>query len=51
MKGVQKSIRLTQRVYDYIEQYRGDNFCDKLQNLVLDAEYGRNGLDDTGRNQ
>ena len=50
MKVVQKSIRLTQRVYDYIDHYRGDNFCDKLQNLVLDAE-GRNGNDDTGRNQ
>ena len=44
MKVVQKSIRLTQRVYDYIEQYRGDNFCDKLQNYVLDTEERRNQL-------
>lgn len=49
MKVVQKSIRLTQRVYDYIDHYRGDNFCDKLQNLVLDLE-GRMNEFDTGRN-
>lgn len=44
MKVVQKSIRLTQRVYDYIDQYRGDNFCDKLQNYVLDTEERKNQL-------
>lgn len=44
MKVVQKSVRLSQRVYDYINQYRGNNFCDKLQNYVLDTEELRNQL-------
>lgn len=44
MKVVQKSVRLSQRVYNYINRYRGDNFCDKLQNYVLDTEERRDDL-------
>lgn len=38
MKTNQKSIRISDRVCKYIEGYRGDNFSEKLENLVLDME-------------
>lgn len=38
MKNNQKCVRLSDRVTKYIEAYRGDNFSEKLENLVLDME-------------
>lgn len=38
MKTNQKSVRLSDRVTKYIENYRGGNFSEKLENLVLDME-------------
>lgn len=37
-KTNQKCVRLSDRVAKYIEAYRGDNFSEKLENLVLDME-------------
>lgn len=34
-KSVQKSVRLTPEVYEYIMVLPGDNFSDKLENLVI----------------
>ena len=44
MKEIRKSVRLSRRVYNYINGYRGDNFCDRLQNYVLDTEERRDQL-------
>ena len=41
MKNVQKCVRLSDRVTNYIDQYRGANFSEKLENLVLDMEERR----------
>lgn len=38
MKNNQKCVRLSDRVTKYIEAYRGGNFSEKLENLVLDME-------------
>nr|DAL76120.1 MAG TPA: hypothetical protein [Inoviridae sp.] len=35
MKSVQKSIRISENVYQIIESCNGSNFSDKLQNLVF----------------
>ena len=35
MKSVQKSIRISETVYQIIESCNGSNFSDKLQNLVF----------------
>ncbi len=35
MKSVQKSIRISERVYQIIESCNGANFSEKLQNLAL----------------
>lgn len=43
-KRNQKCVRLTDRVTKYIEDYRGDNFSSKLENLVLDMEERREQL-------
>lgn len=43
-KTNQKCVRLSDRVTKYIEQYRGDNFSEKLENLVLDMEERRDEL-------
>ena len=40
----QKCVRLSDRAVKYIEQYRGDNFSEKLENLVLDMEERREQL-------
>lgn len=40
LKSVQKSIRITPQVEDYINQQPGDNFSEKLSNLVFDARKG-----------
>lgn len=38
MKNNQKCVRLSDRCLKYIENYRGDNFSNKLENLILDYE-------------
>ena len=38
MKNIQKSVRLSDRVVKYIDNYRGGNFSERLENLVLDYE-------------
>lgn len=43
-KTNQKCVRLSDRVTRYIENYRGDNFSEKLENLVLDMEERRDML-------
>ena len=43
-KTNQKCVRLSDRVTKYIEAYRGDNFSEKLENLVLDMEERREQL-------
>lgn len=43
-KTNQKCVRLSDRVTKYIENYRGDNFSEKLENLVLDMEERREQL-------
>lgn len=40
----QKCVRLSDRAVKYIEQYRGANFSEKLENLVLDMEERRDEL-------
>lgn len=32
-----KSIRLTDKVLNYINEYRGDGFNEKFENIILDA--------------
>lgn len=34
-KTIQKSIRMTQRVNDYVNTFSGDGFNEKFENLVL----------------
>lgn len=36
VKSVQKSIRMTPRVYKCVDEYRGEGFNEKLANLVTD---------------
>lgn len=40
-KSNQKCVRLSDRAVKVVEQYRGDNFSDKLENLLVDFEYRR----------
>lgn len=44
MKEIRKSVRLSRRVYNYINRYRGDNFCERLENYILDTEERRDQL-------
>lgn len=44
LKSVQKSVRLTEKVYKAIDGYRGTGFNEKLGNLVEDFLYQRDGL-------
>lgn len=34
-KTIQKSIRISNSVFEYIEKYKGDNFSEKFENLIL----------------
>ena len=43
-KTNQKCVRLSDRVAKYIENYRGENFSQKLENYVLDTEERRERL-------
>lgn len=36
-KSVSKSIRLTEDLYKYIDNYRGEGFNAKFENVILDA--------------
>lgn len=36
-KTVSKSIRMTGDLYAYIENYRGNGFNEKFENIILDA--------------
>lgn len=40
----QKCVRMSDKVVRYIEQYRGDNFSEKLENYILDTEERREQL-------
>lgn len=35
-RDIQKSVRLDSRVCRYIMQFKGSDFADKLENLVID---------------
>lgn len=35
LKNIQKTIRLTETVYDYINSMEGDGFNQKLENAIL----------------
>ena len=37
MKNISKSIRLSERVYDYIENFEGIGFNQKFENIILFA--------------
>lgn len=44
MKNVQKSIRMTDEVFEAVDSYRGGGFNEKLENLVMDYLHGRDQL-------
>ena len=37
MKNISKSVRLSQKVFDYIDAYEGDGFNQKFENIILFA--------------
>ena len=37
MKNISKSVRLSNKVYQYIESFEGDGFNQKFENIVLFA--------------
>ena len=41
-KNVSKSIRLTEDLYKYIDNYCGDGFNEKFENVILDARHREN---------
>lgn len=41
-KNVSKSIRLTEDLYKYIDNYCGDGFNEKFENVILDARHSEN---------
>ena len=36
-KSINKSVRLTPKVYNYIDSYPGDGFNEKFENIILEA--------------
>ena len=36
-KSINKSVRLTPKVYNYIESYKGNGFNEKFENIILEA--------------
>lgn len=38
-KSVNKSIRLTPELFEYINSYRGDGFNEKFENIILDFRF------------
>lgn len=45
-KSVQKSIRMTQRINDYVNSFSGDGFNEKFENLVLFVMERENDIND-----
>ena len=39
-KSIAKSVRLTQEVFDYIDQQAGNGFNEKFENIILEAKKG-----------
>ena len=37
MKNISKSIRLSKKVYDYIDSFEGEGFNQKFENIILFA--------------
>lgn len=37
MKNISKSVRLSRKIYDYIESFEGEGFNQKFENIVLFA--------------
>lgn len=37
-KSITKSLRMSEEVYGYIEKYRGNNFSEKFENIILDYQ-------------
>lgn len=37
MKNISKSVRLSQKVFDYINAFEGDGFNQKFENIILFA--------------
>ena len=35
MKNISKSVRLSKKIYDYIESFEGEGFNQKFENIVL----------------
>ena len=36
-KSIAKSIRLSDEIFAYIDEYRGNGFNEKFENIILDA--------------
>lgn len=36
-KSINKSVRLTPKVYNYIDSYQGNGFNEKFENIILEA--------------
>lgn len=45
MKNVQKSIRMSDDVFEAVNAYRGEGFNEKLQNLVTDFIHSREDME------
>ncbi len=45
MKNVQKSIRMSDDVFEAVNEYRGEGFNEKLQNLVTDFIHSREDME------
>lgn len=41
MKSVMKSVRMTDEVYETVNEYRGSGFNEKFENMVIDFISGR----------
>lgn len=39
-KDIQRSIRFSKHIFDYVDGYRGSGFSEKFENMVVDAMEG-----------
>lgn len=39
-KDIQRSIRFSKHIFDYVDGYRGSGFSEKFENMVIDAMEG-----------
>ena len=39
-KNIQRSIRFSKHIFDYVDGYRGSGFSEKFENMVIDAMEG-----------